>query len=112
MLGVTESCIVNWELHRDEPEARHIPRIIRFISYYPYDPTAELVDRFRAVRRALGLTQEMLAEILKVDECSISSWERREHAPVKKSLEIIRSFLRCASYWDAKLNDQMSDYSG
>ncbi len=106
---MSEYCITNWEIGHTEPKVSYIPNIVRFISYYPYVPTTDLIDRFKAVRLVLGLTQERLAKILEVDECSIASWEKREHRPVKKSLEIIRSFLNFTGYWDDMLNDQISD---
>ena len=92
-IGVTENCITNWELHRNEPEARHVPRIIEFIGYCPYDPTGHLIDRVEAIRRALGLTQEQLAKILGIDESSLASWARREHKPVKQSQNVLHAFL-------------------
>jgi DNA-binding transcriptional regulator YiaG len=93
ILGVTEQCITNWELHHNEPESRHVPHIIEFIGYYPYDPTAELIDRMEAIRRAFGMTQEQFSRILDVDESSLASWARREHKPMKRTLEILRAFL-------------------
>ncbi|MGE0129490.1 MAG: helix-turn-helix domain-containing protein [Blastocatellales bacterium] len=99
MLGVTEQSVTNWELHYNEPEALHIPRIIEFIGYCPYDPTTNLIDRVETIRRAFGLTQEQFSRILKVDESSFASWVRREHKPVKRSVEILRSFLADPGRW-------------
>jgi hypothetical protein len=93
MLGVTEQSITNWELSWSEPKVRHIPKIIEFIGYCPYDPTADLIDRVEAIRRVLGLTRKQLAHSLKIDESSLASWVRREHRPVKRSVEILRAFL-------------------
>ncbi len=109
ILGVSECCVTNWELGHTEPEVRYIPKIIEFIGYCSYDTTAEPIDRIEVIRRALGQTQEEFAHILGVDESSLASWVRREHKPGRHSLEIIRSFLTSACYWDTKLTDQVLD---
>ena len=93
ILGVTEPSVTNWELGHSEPSVKHIPKIIEFIGYCPYDPAAELVDRVEVVRRALGFTQEEFAQHLQIDESSLASWVRREHKPVKQSQAILRAFL-------------------
>ncbi len=87
------SCITNWELGHTKPEVRYIPKIIEFIGYCPYDPTAEPIDRIEMIRRAPGQTQEEFAHILGVDESSLANWVRREHKPGRHSLEILQKFL-------------------
>ncbi len=96
IFGVTECCVTNWELRRSEPEIRYYPQIIAFIGYCPYVPTTHLVEQVKAIRCALGMSQEQLAKILQVDESSLASWERHDHQPVRKSQQILRSFLEVA----------------
>jgi len=91
--GVDEATITNWELHRTEPEVRYIPKIIEFIGYCPYIPTADPIARLSAIRWALGLSQEKLAKLMGVDESSLCSWERGEHSPTNKSRTAILGFL-------------------
>lgn len=93
IIGVSESCVTNWELGHTEPEICYVPAIIEFIGYCPYTPTADLIARLRAIRWAFGLTQEKLAKLMGVDESSLYSWEREEHRPTKKSREVIARFL-------------------
>ena len=99
ILGVTEQSVTNWELGRSEPGVRHIPQIIEFIGYCPYDPAADPIDRVEAIRRAFGLTQEKLAQILEVDESSLASWVRREHQPIDRSRKVICEFHANPNYW-------------
>jgi DNA-binding XRE family transcriptional regulator len=35
IIGVTESCINNWEKHRSTPAFWHMPNIIEFLGYVP-----------------------------------------------------------------------------
>lgn len=93
ILGVTETCITNWELNRNRPEVRYMPKIIAFIGYCPYNTVGDLIDRVETVRQAFGFTRKQLAKILQVDESSLAGWVRREHKPEKRSQEILRSFL-------------------
>jgi DNA-binding transcriptional regulator YiaG len=109
ILGVTENCVTKWELNRNEPEARHVPRIIELIGYCPYDVTDDLIDRVETIRRALGLTQEQMAKILYIDESSLASWVRREHKPVRQSQQILRDFLGGPHKYLGTIYNQLSD---
>jgi len=93
IMGVSECCITNWELGHTEPEIGYVPAVIKFIGYCPYTPTADPIARLSAIRWALGLTQEKLAKLMRVDESSLCSWERGEHRPTNKSKKIIAGFL-------------------
>jgi DNA-binding XRE family transcriptional regulator len=70
-----------------------------FIGYCPYDTAGDLIDRVRAVRLAFGFTQEQMSKLLKVDESSLASWERREHKPVRQSQDILREFLAAPRHY-------------
>lgn len=50
----------------------------------------------RKVRCARGLTQKDLAEMLKVDQSTVSWWERGKCAPVAKRLPYIAEILNCS----------------
>jgi hypothetical protein len=97
LLGVVESCAPNWELGHTEPEIHYIPRIINFIGYCPYVPTANLVERLEAVMWALGLTRGELSGLVRTDESNFTKWLARMHCPSKKSLELIKAFLDSAA---------------
>ncbi|MBL8206843.1 MAG: helix-turn-helix domain-containing protein [Blastocatellia bacterium] len=114
IFGVTECSVTNWELGHSEPEIRYYPMIIEFIGYYPYVPTSDLVERVKAVRIALGLSIEKLAEVLSVDKSSIASWERRQHRPGRKSRQLLLSFLQrqpmCVRGSGCRINKSTSEH--
>jgi transcriptional regulator with XRE-family HTH domain len=93
-IGVNKDTIHNWETNRTEPEVRLIPHIIDFLEYVPYDPTWSFGERLRAVRLALGLSQEQLAKRAGLDESTVSKWEREEHRPTRKKWTTVRGLLR------------------
>jgi transcriptional regulator with XRE-family HTH domain len=93
-IGVTEESIYNWETNRNEPEVRLIPHMINFLGYAPYDPNRSFGERLRAIRSALGLSQEQLARRAGLDESTVSKWEREEQKPTRRKLDSLRKFLR------------------
>jgi transcriptional regulator with XRE-family HTH domain len=75
-IGVNKDTIHNWETNRTAPEVRLIPHIIDFLGYVPYDPTWSFGHWLRAVRSALGLSQEQLARRAGLDESTVAKWEK------------------------------------
>jgi DNA-binding XRE family transcriptional regulator len=61
-IGVNKDTIYNWETNRTEPEVCLIPHIIDFLGYAPYDPNWTFGLRLKAIRSALGLSQEQFAK--------------------------------------------------
>jgi DNA-binding XRE family transcriptional regulator len=80
-IWVNKDTIYNWEMNRTEPEVRLIPSIIDFLGYVPYNPGWSYGKRLRAIRSALGLSQEQFAKRAGLDESTVSKWEREEHRP-------------------------------
>jgi transcriptional regulator with XRE-family HTH domain len=93
-IGVTEESVYNWETNRTEPEVRLIPRIIEFLGYTPYDATWSFGQRLRAIRTALGLSQEHMAKRAGLDEGTVAKWETGKHRPTKTKLLALAAFLR------------------
>jgi transcriptional regulator with XRE-family HTH domain len=46
MIEVTESTIWNWE-HGTEPELRHMPKIIEFLGYVPFECPGDPLGKLR-----------------------------------------------------------------
>lgn len=89
-MGVDVDSLRNWEQHRNEPALRHMPWVILFLGYAPYDPSRPFGERLVAQRRALGISREALAKALGVDESTVFRWDtgrRRPSEPLKKRLE-------------------------
>jgi transcriptional regulator with XRE-family HTH domain len=93
-IGVNKDTIYNWEMNRTASEVRFIPGIIHFLGYAPYNSGWTFGQRLRAIRSALGLSQEQLARRAGLDESTIAKWEREEHKPTRKKWAVVRSFLR------------------
>jgi len=70
-----------------------IPRTINFLGYAPYDPGWSFGQRLRAIRAALGLTQEQFAKRTELDEGTIAKWEREEHKPRRMKCARVVAFL-------------------
>ena len=70
---------------------------------YYIDPKSETIgDDILRFRVLSGMTQWDLADKIRTDPVTISSWENYRHRPDVKSLHKINKFL--AQYWD-KRND-------
>jgi DNA-binding XRE family transcriptional regulator len=94
-LGVDETTIHNWEDKGVTPALRFIPCIVDFLGYDPTDNGAQdsISEHVRVHRRRLGLSQKRLAALIGIDQSTIAGWERREHLPTRKSLQVIEEFL-------------------
>jgi transcriptional regulator with XRE-family HTH domain len=93
-IGVNKDTIYNWETNRTEPEVRLIPRIIDFLGYVPYNPGWSFGKRLRAIRSALGLSQEELATRAGLDESTVAKWEREGHRPSRQKMIALKEFLK------------------
>lgn len=89
-LGVDESTIYNWEINRISPSLSHIPKIIKFIGYIPWETSA---GNIKMNRQLLGISQEFLAKQIGVDSGTLSRWEVGKGAPSKEQLERLNKFL-------------------
>ena len=93
-LGINKTTVYNWENNRTSPSMNHIPKIIEFLGYVPYDtPPRTLGDKISTSRRLLGLTQKELARRLGIDPSTLGRWERDKSQPVKKQLERLNTLF-------------------
>ena len=90
-IGVDETSVFNWETNRVKPAVRLIPGIIRFLGYCPYVLGLPLSGRLRAWRQGLGLSQEMLAKAVGVDEGAWRRWEVESKGLAEKYLDLIKA---------------------
>jgi len=75
-----------------------IPKIIEFLGRDPFEKSPEnLGDQIREYRRVHGLTKKKLAEQLGIDLSTLAGWERGEHRPTKRNLEILISKMNSFS---------------
>jgi len=90
LLGVDKCTINNWETNRATPALFHIPRIIKFIGYIPW----EIQEGDIKTRRQLwGISQESLAKQIGVDPGTVARWETGKRKPGKVFLKMLGEFF-------------------
>ena len=95
IIGVTTASIVNWELNHKVPDIIYLPKIIEFLGFVPFGKTDKtLGERIITCRKILGLSQEKLAQQLKVDWTTLRRWERNKSRPSAKHIQRIDDFLQ------------------
>ncbi len=82
--------ISQWEMNPVEPAVKHIPKIIEFLGYVPFERGETLGRRITIYRKTLGLSHYQLAKNLGVVPCKIINWE---HDKVKNAERKIRLYL-------------------
>ena len=75
-LGVTESCIRNWENNATTPAFRYWPAIIGFLGYNPLPKPQTLVERLVQDRKIQGHSQKETAKRLGIDPSTLAGRER------------------------------------
>lgn len=81
IIGVTRAMISAWEMKPVEPAVKHIPKIIEFLGYVPFERGGTFGQRIAINRKTLGLNHTQSAKILGVARCTVFGWE---HNQVKK----------------------------
>jgi transcriptional regulator with XRE-family HTH domain len=74
--GVRTDTVRNWEKSRTEPTDAALPAIIRFLGYAPFPQPANISDRLRNLRRAMGWSIRKAASETGVDAGTWGDWER------------------------------------
>lgn len=84
--------IWNWE-NGTEPELRHIPKIIRFLDYTPFECPQYHVGRLRYFKLVNGLSYERLGELMGRDPEQLTDWLSGRVKPSKRNIQNIINFL-------------------
>jgi transcriptional regulator with XRE-family HTH domain len=94
IIGVDKCTIANWEKNRNAPRIRHLPKIVDFLGYQPWDEGCRsLGERIIKEQQVMGLSQKQLAIQIGIDLCTIRSWEKGKHKPSKPLLKILAAFF-------------------
>jgi len=91
-IGVTESTVWNWE-HGVEPELRHIPSIVTFLGYVPFDMPENPIEKLRYLKRLRGLSYERLGKLIKKSPEQLTDWLSGRVSPCKRNVQRIETFL-------------------
>ena len=97
LIGVDTTTVYNWESSRVKTAVRHVPGVIRFLGYCPYEPAPPTPEWLKLVRQCLGLSQEMIADAVGVDEGTWRRWEVGRRQPAYRYLERIDAHLSLLS---------------
>jgi DNA-binding XRE family transcriptional regulator len=91
--------VCNWEQNHTQPHVKVYPAIMDFLGYCPVQYPQSLGYRIRLYRTHQGYTILEFANILGVDECTLSSWERSIKSPIReaRSREVIRRLFTPAA---------------
>ena len=96
-LGVDECTVWNWERNRTCPLTKHLPAIIGFLGYAPFENTGKsLGERLLLCRMRTGLTQKELAKAIGIDSGTLSRMEKGSSSCFKRVLKVVTDFLSSA----------------
>ncbi len=94
VLAVDETTVWNWESNRTEPLTKHLPALISFLGYIPFEPTgASLDERLLEYRRRSGLSQKKLARAIGIDPSTLSRLEKNNPRCFNKVVKMAADFL-------------------
>jgi transcriptional regulator with XRE-family HTH domain len=91
-IGVTESTVWNWE-HGTEPELIHIPAVLAFLGYIPWDCPDDPVGRLAYFKKVHGLSLHRLGALMGRDPEQLEGWLSGRRKPCKRDVSGILSFL-------------------
>ena len=94
IFDVCEDSITGWETQRNLPQIQYYPKLIEFLGYNPFPvDTDTLGGRIKKYRIEHGLSQEDLADKIGVNESTIFSWEKGNHAPLPSKKKLLEELL-------------------
>lgn len=87
-LSVNVQTVGNWEVGRDQADFWYMPRVVQFLGYDPRPKTEakSLREELLTIRLKHRLTQRSLAARLRVNTCTISSWEGGKVQPTPECM--------------------------
>lgn len=94
ILNVSEDTITYWENDRSSPQTKFYPSIIQFLGYNPLIfETVTLGGRIKKYRVESGISQEKLANMVKVNESSILAWEANKRKPLTSKKKLLEKII-------------------
>lgn len=88
-----ESTVWNWE-HGTEPELIHMPKIIEFLGYVPFECPEDPIGKLQYFKQVKGLSYEKLGELMGKAPEQLMDWLSGKRKPSKKTFQNIERFLR------------------
>ena len=94
LFGVSEDTITNWENERSIPQVQYYPKLIEYLGYFPFEvDTKTLGGKIKKYRFENGLTQEILAQKLGVNESTVFHYERNFHTPQPQIIDKLNTLI-------------------
>jgi transcriptional regulator with XRE-family HTH domain len=91
-IGVSENTVLNWE-HGTEPALIHIPKIIEFLGYLPFECLEDPVGRLAHFKKIKGLSLQRLGALMERDTEQLEDWLFGRHKPIERNRQMIAEFL-------------------
>ncbi len=91
-IGTTEATVLNWE-RGIEPELVHLPQIIDFLEFVPFDCQDDLLGQLRYFKLINGMSFERLGVAMGRDPEQLIDWMSNGMRPCKRNVEFIGRFL-------------------
>ncbi len=92
-IGVSEASVYNWE-RGAEPELVHIPKIIKFLGYVPFEQPSDVLGQLRYFKLINGMSFERLGAITGRDPEQLVDWLSNGVRPCKRNMQCISDFLK------------------
>ncbi|MEW6108051.1 MAG: helix-turn-helix transcriptional regulator [Nitrospirota bacterium] len=91
-IGVTESTVWNWE-HGTEPELIHIPTVLAFLGYVPWECPDDPLGRLAHFKKVNGLSLRRLGALMGRDHEQLEDWLSGRVKPGAINIRKIEDFL-------------------
>jgi len=91
-IGVSENTVWNWE-HGTEPELIHVPAVLAFLGYVPWECPDDPVGRLAHFKKVRGLSLKRLGALMGRDPEQLEDWISKRHKPKKENVRQIEKFL-------------------
>lgn len=93
IIGVDECTITNWELGRTKPQIHHIPKVIKFLGYVPFESPNDPIGRLRHLKLVNGLSYDELGKLMARDPEQLTDWLSGRVKPCVRNIRRINKFL-------------------
>jgi transcriptional regulator with XRE-family HTH domain len=95
-IGIGNFTLLNWERRGVQPEVHFYPAIIAFLGYEPWPTPETMGERLLATRRRRGLTVRQAADVMGIDQGTLTGWEAGLFRPFGKWTTRAAAFLQAA----------------
>lgn len=75
------------------PELIHIPAVLAFLGYVPWDYPEDVIGKLRYFKKLKGLSYERLGAVMGRDAEQLEDWMSERYKPCRKNIQSIKEFL-------------------